>query len=71
MDVITWRPGHRISRSAVQLTYTSAGGDSLMKHDAQAFRGEGNLHILFLDPGGGGCAQEILVLLARFEHSKL
>ena len=31
MDVRTWRPGHRISKSAVQLTYTSAGGDALRK----------------------------------------
>jgi hypothetical protein len=29
VDVGTWRPGHRLSRSAVQLTYTSAGGDAL------------------------------------------
>lgn len=42
-----------------------------MKCDARAFRGEDNIHILFLDPGGGGGAKEILVLLARFEHSKL
>ena len=33
MDVRTWRPGHRISRSAVQLIYTSAGGDAIRERE--------------------------------------
>ena len=29
MDVGTWRPGHRLSKSVVELPYTQAGGDAL------------------------------------------